>query len=485
MTITAPAINIRDFNEDDLGQDDGNFKLPGRAPAMRAVLEYAVQAVGNRPRDHMGRDLKTASWLRDRKMWPFRAMSKSPPNWMVREVSHLPEKSRKSALQHLAVHYLHKAFIAHMAKQDDPDTLPVIDKLWRCWPHGVQVSWRGEGTKSRYDVCRQAHHCPFCLARIVTGLHDRITRGPWRQPAGKLLLRGQVSFSDALLNGDVEELGRAGFRRLCGQVRKTLVGQARCFGATGGLVTFQCSPELIEIPHEDRRQSRPGLRYTFGVLAELPEVTDRFEAFVQSGVTVFGSVYPTLTLAGEQIGTEWLANSGDDPQSLRLSLAGSNVKFRGHQQGGERGLFFLPPWPVATHEQFALHIEVTGRTHLYDAWGSWISALPKEAPQRFVNASQRRGKYKRTLALKQNNDSKKTDAEARCRELLEPVRLALAEQTSLGHRRVGHRRVQAIMKARGIEISDRDARRLVKLLRAEEVGPAVQGAELYQLSPSR
>ena len=56
--------------------------------AQAATLAWKITAVGNRPRDHVGRDLVVGSWQWDHRLRSIRDLHKDTPAWMIGAISH-------------------------------------------------------------------------------------------------------------------------------------------------------------------------------------------------------------------------------------------------------------------------------------------------------------------------------------------------------------------------------------------------------------
>ena len=151
-----------------------------------AVLDWGVDAVGNRPEDHMARDLMHAAWLRDGRMAMFRRLTREPEPWVERRVDGLSGWRRGAMIRHTVLEQLHRRQLGQLADDlgpIDPVDVPYLGNgerhgllmsLHACRPLGAELRWEGAGPRPVDFTCEYARLCPWCHARKVVALHDRL-----------------------------------------------------------------------------------------------------------------------------------------------------------------------------------------------------------------------------------------------------------------------------------------------------------------------
>ena len=344
---------------------------------------------------------------------------------------------------------------------------------------GALLAWQGAETRTFDYTCGYARVCPWCHARKVLDLHERLVAGPCRpeRMKGKAYvriglsiqgddLRSNAAFADfARKRG--HDVVREGARwRIGGMhsmrsyvdadgvklVRDFLdatVGQfvAR-FGITGGIVTFQVGPQLSR----DEVDWDPfDYRYSLDVVGEQDRPDRRKDLWDTLGFAT--GDYPRLYCEnGQATGLRGELATGTDPGALRLLLAGPAYRSLAARkmavndtapryQGGRGGVLRRPPWFLADPLQWWPHYEATRRLRLYSAFGTWKEEL----------ARARAGNQEAQPAVLADR-SRRNQAKA-----LHRRQKLLKDAKAIG-KGLGHKKLRAAMIDAGHDVSERDAR---------------------------
>src|SRR4051812_19942657 len=75
------------------------------------VCNWKFVAVGNRPVDHLGRDVLLGSLMRDGRSKAFRSISRKTFDWAEARVAHLPAERRAAAVQLTTLDLLHRGLL--------------------------------------------------------------------------------------------------------------------------------------------------------------------------------------------------------------------------------------------------------------------------------------------------------------------------------------------------------------------------------------
>ncbi len=446
------------------------------------MAQWRIAAVGNRPKDHMGRNLMHAALLRNHRTPWFRKLARRPPEWLCRAVAHLPDEQQAQAAQHLALRLMHGRHLFHMSEAAARQAPSGVDldgfgSLLDCRPHGVLVEWAGAAERVHDYTCGDFRACPWCLARRAVDLHDRLRRGPCRPGAGagKLLLLGRIEL-DGEADFDVDQ------DREVDQVRhdwgRWLRGWARACGAVGGLVVHQVGPN-----------GKDGFLHDLAVLAEVPAATAEQRArLVQvSGVgsdedAVFETDQPPGGMLRGPIRAA--AMPADHRQALRYLWAGTDAGFDLVRGGiavngapadaawGLDGAIRLMPWFLFKPQLWSdYHRAMRGR-HLAVPFGSWRGAFPRirrdddllADPAEFASQRARRA---RTRPLFDHNKKVAAAAGEDRDRVLPAARSAYAALLAGSRRPVGRGQLREAMLRVGHPITERVARDLIELLHTE------------------
>ena len=230
-------------DDDDLGPAL-KLSVNGSGFARAAVEQWLIQDVGRRPRDFMARDLLVASLLRDPRQWLYRCLSADLPAWIGRHIADIGDKRlRKVACQIAALHFVHAIHLHRLSENLDEPHQAIVARLQQCVPYGLLLNRSGYGPPDGRDICDLARQCPWCLARRVTEVYERL-HALHREDIPGVFFVARVNLSDEAFAVS----GTLTLREQCRLVRErlgtALIRDARAIGAEGGLVTFAVGPRL-------------------------------------------------------------------------------------------------------------------------------------------------------------------------------------------------------------------------------------------------
>src|SRR3954470_21349756 len=126
MTLPTPAMAPDRFTDE--------VMIPTGDPDARIayVGNWEFVAVGNRPVDHLGRDVLLGSLMRDRRSKAFRSISRQPFGWAEARVAHLPAERRAAAVQLTVLDLLHRGLLGRLWGRIDPTAgLEVLGEVGR------------------------------------------------------------------------------------------------------------------------------------------------------------------------------------------------------------------------------------------------------------------------------------------------------------------------------------------------------------------
>lgn len=450
---------------DDLGVEGGRFEFKHGGLARRGVMNWSIAAFGNRPEDHLVRDLMFGSLERDRRLWPWRTLCKHKPPWMFADTVRLPEPQRLQIGQQRSFHYLHEAKWLELRDHANPVAANVIDQLRACWPVGSLVTWRGDGV-SPHRNCRRVRQCPFCFARKVLQLYQQTIRAISPAPGQRGFLLMTATVTD-------DELHESGIRGTYNFVRRrllpTMQNTLQSMGAHGGLVTCQVGPRQCSshqwIDGESATSLREGFEYYVGVLGET--WVDRN---VIAQLESLGGA-PEVNVGGVTIQPRLSVVNHLNHNSLRILLAGHMAAYSGEQRLADgRGLFVWPSLILASYEQWRERLDLLEGRHLYDRWGSWIGMEPvPRRPRLRMGRRRRNGEARRLGTIHRINRGRKEQAEDRTDALMQQHGDFLRQLAADAGRPPGRSRIRSRLQRAGIEVSEKDSRRLAEMLKKEMV----------------
>lgn len=327
------------------------------------------------------------------------------------------------------------------------------------------VGWRGEGAASRGN-CRRPHHCPFCFAREVVQLYQQAVRAIPPAP-------GQRGFFLLTATVTDDELNEAGILETYDFVRLSVLPaiqhEVRSLGAHGGLVTSQVGPlrwtarQWNEGELATSRQH--GFEHHLGVLGEF-DVEPAILTQLRSR-----RVAPEIRAGGVTIRPKLSVVNHQSNTSLRILLTGHLAAYKGRQHLTDgRGLFVWPSLVLANYPQWRERLDLLKGRHLYDRWGTWIGMAPvSRRPHLPMGRRRRTGAARRLDTIRRINDGRERHAEDRVRDLMQRHGELLREIEAQTGRRPGRSVIISSFQRAGINVSDKDSRRIALFLKRESL----------------
>jgi hypothetical protein len=432
---------------DDLGDPDGMTYFEGAGEARQLVERWKIIAIGNRPIDHMGRDLLIASHQRDSRQKIFRRLCSRPPGWVGRRTLRIPDDRRDLACRVTVVHYLHCLRLCQLYDHANDSQRCVIGRLLRCWPIGILVDWRGPGRRFQHDVCGLARLCPFCFVRRVMALYDSL-HTVLRPQAQDLFVLARLKVPDELFAPSPQFALEQQCRFVRHQIGAALLEQLKQLGADGGLVAFLVGPRLSRPWYRNEMTSEPqaGFEFNLSVLGRIVRPTPELELLMRVGA-------PPLQTFGEldhaPLDVQYLALA--NRQALRFLLFGSSIGYSNHD-GIENivGAFAWPSWNLGDYGQWAPHHDATKGMRIFDRWGNWAHR---------VAAAASKGPH-----LPRERDCSKAVLRNLTSVRRDRLLSAASDAKLFGRGRV---QLRDWFAAQGLTISQRDARWLAKTLASD------------------
>ncbi len=423
-----------------------------------------ISAMGNRPQDHMARDLLLASLIRDRRLRMFRKQCLTPPEWAPAVPANIPANFRNRAQQLIMLGCNHQHLIEKMRASIDLAADPchaerMLKAIEACPPRGALF------TRPRLDNARPCGHarlCPWCHARSVERFYEHLLAGPCtpERLAGKYLIafRTRLEAGEDLQSGEV--------RKARNDYRYRLRRVAHKIGIEGGAIIHQVTPW---IPHYDRpHEKKKGFAHIFTLIGVSASTIDGL------GVNL-DELCSDLWLDWDY---EAITLPADTPQALRYLLFGSSYKFDSSHLGivvndwkrlryGIQGAAALEPWFLFDERQAWSYANAIQGLRLYDTFGNWHkSQAERKQCSRKRRAKSEYGNENRTAAFDRKNDQRRSDANSRRRKLAKLALPYYQKFKDAGGKRLGRPALRKVMQEAGYPISDRDARWLAKNLPA-------------------
>jgi len=445
--------------------------------AQEAAAFWRVEAVGRRPLDHLARDLMYGSLLRDHRPTWFHKYAREQPDWMQDLIAHLPANVQATAAQHVALDYLHRRRLLFQIEQQvgygvaaDARVCRLLGDLWSCCPHGVLVEPRTADRRGVRYYCGHAWHCPWCLARSVTKVYQRLQRGPMQSTAGKHLVLGRVRIASNLGGQSDDDLNPLEAKLIRKRLGAAARQQLTALGVRGGMVSYQLSPGNVPV-RANSSATIPGYQHDFAVLGEVTWRDDREEQHFLHGLrTVFAGVTGHLGVY-----PDWFVIRADDKAALRLMLVGCNPNFnlgrcpslrslgRTPQAvlltKGLTGVLTLPPLFLLNDRQEEFYRIATDKLRMVDFFGAWRGSDHK--PDAFLEPSER-ALYRVNAVRRRDRDQRRKDLACHLAAYLQE-RTAPARTTGRPPRR---QHLAEWLAKNGIGLSTRELRWLMTQLPA-------------------
>jgi len=209
-----------------------------------------------------------------------------------------------------------------------------------------------------------------------------------------------------------------------------------------------------------------GFDYHFGVLGET-----RVDRNVIAQLQSLGRA-PDVNVGGVTIRPRLSVVSHLNHNSIRILLAGHMAAYRGEQRLVDgRGLFVWPSLILASYEQWRERLGLLEGRHLYDRWGSWIGMEPvSRRPRLPIGRRGRNGKARRFDAMHRINKGRKEQAKDRTDGLMQQHGNLLRQLAARTGRSPGRSMIRSCLQREGIEVSEKDSRRLAEMLKQEMSG---------------
>ena len=328
-----------------------------------SVQQWKMLVFGNRPEDHMGRDCLLSALLRDHRTTWFHKYLRRPSPWMQAIADTFASKSeRRQALQVVVLHYLHKLHLARMlpaaiaeAQGGMEEYYRTLRRVWFCPPVGALMQFDG-GDGRLPPVCGRPRLCPWCFARKVVGLHEHMQQTLLVNPEGKTLLLGKVDpFIEPMggLHGQWHDYDwneyceggcvRGHWGRYYGRLTERVVATRK--ELIQSLMDHSWSYKIGDgvVFHQlGSGQLGTGQR-TFRHNLSLVGVVDN-DAFLGLHRETRGEftwpIRSCKAFENSPLGLQvsWLPFRGDDPQALRVALAGTSLGYGAPQLSGRTEL---------------------------------------------------------------------------------------------------------------------------------------------------
>jgi hypothetical protein len=232
---------------------------------------------GQRPIDHVGRDLLFGSLARDYRAWPYHHLRDDFPGWArpVLEQSRpvRPFSDRKALIYHLVLRLVHDFSLARLVNEGEGRMTQAhhdtINALYACRPVGLAVAWHERDGLDHDYKCWMNRLCPWCHCRKVIRLYKRLMAGPCdpARAGSKVLVMAKIRVEDNRDAGEILTPDRVA--QVLGRWKPELLRYGRRLGMVGGLVGHQVGPLLFDGPG-----GRRAFRHDISLLAEVPSEVD-------------------------------------------------------------------------------------------------------------------------------------------------------------------------------------------------------------------
>jgi hypothetical protein len=428
-----------------------------------------ISAMGNRPQDHMDRDLLLASLLREYRLPMFRKQCLELPAWAPAVPEGIPARFQHQAQELIMLGSTHQYLIERMrasldlaADQDKAEQM--LKAMEACPPRGALFP---RTTLDTARPCGYARLCPWCHARSVQRLYGQLRAGPCtlERLTGNLLIAIRVRV------GTGEDIQACEVREARNEYRYQLRRVAREIDIDGGVMIHQVTPW---IPWYNRpEEKRKGFAHLFTIIGTVDSRgIETLDEAIEAACS--GEDYNTIRLPA------------DTPHALRYLLFGSSYKFKSraldivasHRKAlrfGIPGAAALQPWFIFDERQAWSYVAAIQDTRLYDTFGNWReSQADQKRCSRKRRAPSEDGEENRQWAFESTNARKHRDAEARRRQLAVIALPFFQKFKDAGGKRLGSPALRKMLEAAGYDVSDRDARWLAKNLPARDTRTAFE-----------
>lgn len=439
------------FDVDDLGQFGGQRFFDFGQQAWQHVQKWRPKALGQRPLDWMTRDLLIGGMQSDGRNWAFRVLRKSghpltcTDGFCVREAYMLT-----SAKVFLFLHFLAVLRASNFRGMDRYGR-----RLERC-PPNLYLAHTSEGTDLR--ACDLAHICPFCLSRRAHIVYSRLRGQPDFPRRGELpqsiyvLLTVQASTHLEQSIGDWVSARRSNTGR---KLKRTAIE----LGGSGGVSTWQLMPHCNQRVKfcDGNFQPSSTQGYTlrcsqlFVVPIEqacdwalddrMPEQILQLDSLCDADADAHGII--EVETDRDALRSLIFGEAPGNPNSLWLP--------------GQPSLLAYPQLHLAMPRQIAEILNATKNKQLFSFWGSWRRGTA-------IRSTQNDRTRNSIAALENANANRASQADheaARIRQDMEPQ---IREYHTAHGRLPGRMALQQLARDNDINLPDRLARRVAKLL---------------------
>lgn len=438
-------------------------RLPGTYPSGPIFGGRTISAMGNRPQDHMDRDLLLASLLRNRRFRIFRKQCRETPVWAPAVPACIQGNFQHRARQLIVLGSHHQHLIERMRDTIHLAAAPcqgekMLAAMEACVPRGALFA---RTLPDPGHVCGYARLCPWCHARSVQRLYRQLLAGPCacKNVAGKHLIALRVRVEGG------EELQADEVRRVRTDYRYKLRKVAGRIGIAGGVIIHQATPWTLWHDQPSEKQKIFAHIFTLIGLVASSAVDSLKEVIAEAcSDEAMGRDYETAMLPAAA------------PQALRYLLFGSSYRFRSGKHGlivndrrklrsGIQGAAALEPWFLFTERQAWSYAAVMYRTRLYDTFGNWHkSQAGRQQCSRLRHPKSEYGNENRQAAFRSENNRRHDVANDRHRQLV-AVALPLYQNfKDATGKNLGSPALRKALNDAGHAVSDRDARWLAKEL---------------------
>ena len=446
----ASDNKLVDPDEDALGKYGGSADHRHTFTAKSLVVSQVVSAFGNRPIDWMKRDLLAGEAGDDRRNFTQRAVLKNDSTFLLNPSDKLPTKVSSNAVREArAFDYRNRLHLLQMESEslESPTECSLAQLASQCPTslYQTQVAKFGKSAERRKarrsHVCKNAWICPHCYARAMEKNYvSTIRRISTEKPAFVAL----ASQENIVGLESVES-----FNAVCSELRQSLLGLLKQFGATGGLWTVQVGPHLDKISTwkgnaicADDVLSLVVRVSVMGCIPPCPATREKLKR-VSAGI-------PEIS---ERVSLDVFPLKAKCDQTLRAMFLKGRNKATARQRliKNSHGLFYWPLMQICSWEQWKAKIEFTKSKKAVCPWGAWCSSGSRDRASKPIRRTEERGA------------SRARDKD----KILKLRKTMLAEcGSNLG---LGRKRLLLYLSDKGFDPTERDVRWIIKELTNSKV----------------
>ena len=444
---------------DDFGTEDGHQFFKFSHEARQYARFWRPQAVGRRPMDWARRDLILGGARRGPENWPIRVLMKNRTPWLFSGTFRL-EKSERDIIARCRVFmFFHCLAVRRCFRLEHPLAQQRAQQLLSCCPRLFLLARQ---VHPHVQTCGFAKQCPYCLSRLASRLYARISKKLVRSADHVLVLaKVRIDVPSLAGNGD----GNSAFSTLRNSTLEHMRAFSREIGSPAGLFTFQCAPQCqapLRFRHDDLDvYGNRGFHVHAALLTQVPiDVFRDDRDSLASGSSGLPQCFLSLTELGEpQVVIE--DDIGRD--ALRSLIFG---EYPGNRNGADRdgysGALAYHSWHLASPQQWQEHLLASNNQRAFTLLGDWAGGEPTQARPRLPGISQRRARQRQIAPLMAANGQRRELAESSTEALLEQVSPLLDSFRESHGKLPGRTRLKRVCWEAGIQMSDRQARAILK-----------------------